>query len=275
MTTSAPTRSAYSENVFENDVDTSSSTPGRTSSSRPGRVLAQPVAEPLVGEVDQRQQPSRLHDIPDLPPQVRRRIHARRVVARAVEEHDVAGRGALERGQQRRSVDGPPGSIRVRVRPDAEAGGVEQLRVVRPRRLAHPQRPAGPRLLQEVRGHPQAAGPAGRLRGERPPRHDRLVVGAEDEGTDELAVGDLAVDRPVELRAGRIGEPSLGLDHGREDRRRPRFVHEHARRQVDLPGACVRAIRLGETEDRVGRGGDAGERREGHENLERSGDCRQ
>ena len=46
MTSSAPTRSAYSENVFENEVDTSSSTPGRTSSSRPAASSRSPSPNP-------------------------------------------------------------------------------------------------------------------------------------------------------------------------------------------------------------------------------------
>ena len=38
-----------------------------------------------------------------------------------------------------------------------------------------------------------------------------------------------------------------------------------------FPARVSDAVRLGEAEDRVGRGRDAGERREGHGNLERSG----
>ena len=46
MTSIAPTRSAYSENVFENEVDTSSSTPGRTSSSSPAASSRSPSPKP-------------------------------------------------------------------------------------------------------------------------------------------------------------------------------------------------------------------------------------
>ena len=77
---------------------------------------------------------------------------------------------------------------------------------------------------------------------------------AEDERPHLLAVGDLAVDRPVEFGARGLGEASLGLDHGVQDRRHAARVDEHARAQVDLPGPRVGAERLGEAEDGIGRG---------------------
>ncbi len=236
---------------------------------QPRGVLAQPVAEALVGEVDQRQDPPLLDQVADPAPQRRRRVHPGRVVARAVEQHDVARRGGPERGEHRVLVDPPAGRVGVGVRADPEPRGVEQLRVVGPGRLAHPQRLRGAGLAQEIRRHAQPAGAARRLRRERPAGRDGLVIGAQHEGADEVAIGGLAVDRPVELGAGGVGEPSLGLEDRRQHRRRPRLVHEHARRQVDLPGAAVVAVGVGEAEDRVGRRRDSGERRQGHGHLGR------
>ena len=146
--------------------------------------------------------------------------------------------------------------------PDPEAGREEQLGVVGPRGLAHPERLARAGLAEQVRGDPQAARAAGRLGRERAPRDHGLVVRAQRQGADELAVGNLAVDGPVELGPGGSGQASLGLDDRRKDGGRAGLVHEHARAQVDLALAGVGLERLGETEDRVGRGGDAGERRQ-------------
>ena len=231
---------------------------------QPGRVLAQAVAEPLVGEVDQRQHAPLLDEVADPPPQVGRRVHAGRVVARAVEQHDIAGRGAPQRGEHRRLVDPAPGRVGVRVGPDAEPRRLEHRGVVGPGRLAEPDRLAAAGGPDEVGRDAQPAGAARGLGRERPAGRHGLVVRAEDERPHELPVRDLAVDRAVELRARGRRQASLGLDHRVEDRRRARLVDEHARRQVDLPGARVGAVRIGQAEDRVRRGGDAGERRQRH-----------
>ena len=111
----------------------------------PVGVLADPVAEALVGEVDEGEEAALLDDVADRAPESGRWVDAGRVVARAVEEDRVAGRRLAERGQERLLVDPPAGWIGVGVGPDPEAGQLEELRVVRPRRLAHPDRRRRPR----------------------------------------------------------------------------------------------------------------------------------
>ena len=66
----------------------------------PVGVLAEPVPESLVREVDERKEPPVFNEIADLPPQPRRGIDAGRVVTRAVEQHDIAGRRLAERREQ-------------------------------------------------------------------------------------------------------------------------------------------------------------------------------
>ncbi len=90
------------------------------------------------------------------------------------------------------------------------------------------------------------------------------MLGREDEVADRVTERRLAVDRPIELAPARREDAPLGLGHGRQDRRRPGLVHEDARRQVDLSAPRVGAGSLGQSEDRVGRGGNPGERRKGH-----------
>ena len=231
--------------------------PGRTSSSRPGGVLAQPVAEALVGEVDERQQPALLDQVADPPPQGGRRVHAGRVVAGAVEQHDVA-RDAPARappaspprrsGARSRPCTGRsgPGSRR---RGTAAGGSATSARSSTasgpsPSGGAGPRRPAGRRCRR-------ASGSRARAR-----RSTASWSAPSDEGAHELAVGDLAVDRAVELGPGGVGEPALGLDDRRQDRRRAGLVHEHARGQVDLAGRAGRSgrPRPGRGSGRAGRG---------------------
>ncbi len=134
-----------------------------------GGILAQPVAEALVGEVDERQQPVRLDEVAD-------RRHSSGDGSTPVglwhapcSRTTSPGAASVERLEHRGLVDPPAGRVRVRVRPDAEARGVEQLRVIRPGRLAHPQRLAGPGLAKQVRGDPQPARATRRLGGEGAP----------------------------------------------------------------------------------------------------------
>ena len=227
-------------------------------------VLAQAVAEALVGKVHERQHPSLLDEVTDPAPQLRRRVHAGRVVAGAVEQDDVARRRLAEGTEHRGLVDPAAGRVRVRVRADLEAGREEQLRVVGPGGLAHPERLTGAGLAEQVRRDAQAAGPARGLGGQGPAGRHRLVVRPEDQVPDEVAVGLLAVDGAVELGPRGRGQAALGLDDGAEHGRPAGLVHEDARGQVDLALAGVVPERLGQAEDRIGRGGDAGERRQRH-----------
>jgi hypothetical protein len=87
----APTRSLYSPKFFENELQTSSSLPGRASSLRPTALFVDPHAETLVGEIDDRQQSAIVDDVRDPLPLFGRRIDAGRTVAAGVQADGVAG----------------------------------------------------------------------------------------------------------------------------------------------------------------------------------------
>ena len=176
-----------------------SSAPGPDELAQSRGVLAEAVAEALVGEVDERQQAALLDDVADLLPQGGGGVHAGRVVAGAVEQDDVA-RATLRRAPRaarpRRSGarSGPCTGRSGSGSPPAGTAAGGSARSARSSRSS-----ARPGLAEEVRRDAQAAGPAGRLGGERSPGRHGLVAGARGRGPARLAVGGVAVDGAVEL----------------------------------------------------------------------------
>ncbi len=229
---SAPTRSSYSEKFLENDDATSSSAPGPDELQQAGGVRLEPVAEALVGEVDERQQPTLRDDVADLPPDVRGRVDARRVVAAGVEQHHVARRGAPERGEHARRIQSrrSPGRGTGRTRSCRPAaantwGWLGQVGVLsqtvapgrsRCTRSAATRRAPVPPGVCSVSTRPSATAalPAPKTRSRTGPQVRRVTR-----------------DRLVQL--GRLGgqDARLGLGDRGQHGRDAGLVHEHARRR--------------------------------------------
>ena len=144
-------------------------------------------------------------EVADPPPQARATGPRPSGCGSAVEQDDVARATPAERVEHRRPRRSGGRSSRCRGRSGRRnPAACEQLRVVGPRGLAHPQRLATRR--SGAAGPPRRAGRRCRP-GSGSPAPGRDVTaswsGAQREGPDELPVRDLAVDRPVELGAGR------------------------------------------------------------------------
>ncbi len=143
--------------------------------------------------------------------------------------------------------------------------------MVRPGRLAQPDRLRGTCLEKEVCRHAERARAAGGLSSSGPPAGDDLVVGAENEIANGLPVSRPAIDRQIALRPCLLEEPALGLQNRRYDRRDAGVVDIDADGEVDLLRARVRLERLRETEDRVRRCGCQGAKRQGHRRFLEAG----
>ena len=94
---SAPTRSPYSENDFENELDTNSGPGVAANAANDGAVFVDAVGEALVGDVEKRHQAARADDLDDARPLRRYRIDAGRIVAARVQHDDRSPRHLLER----------------------------------------------------------------------------------------------------------------------------------------------------------------------------------
>jgi hypothetical protein len=122
-TDSAPTRSPYSENDFENEFDTSSGPPASTKRRTTAPSSAMPVAEALVGHVQEGHQAVLAHGLDHLAPLVGGQVGAGRVVAAGVQHDDRAFRhGFAQVGQHAVEVDAVGGGVVVGVVVDGEAG---------------------------------------------------------------------------------------------------------------------------------------------------------
>ena len=201
--------------------------PGPEEPVHPVGVLAQPVAESLVGEVDERQEPPVLDEVAD--PRARDRATGRR----------RSGCGTSRGAGRRRPGDASPsaasraassirrpGRIRVRVLADPEASRRKScgwfgqvgwlIQIV-------PLPPVWRRKSAATRSPPVPPGVW--LTADAPGSHD-LVLGREDEVADRVAEGGLAVDGPVELgparRRGSAAPPRSRTAGPASSRSRPR-----------------------------------------------------
>ena len=185
-------------------------------------------------------------------------------MARALQQDDVSGRGRPERRQHPSRVDRSPGLVEVRIRPQRESRQAEELRMVRPGRLAQPDRLRGPSLEEEVGSHPQRTGSARGLGRHRTTAGCYLVVGSEDEVSNGLLVAGTPVDREVALGSVLLEDAALRLLDRGQRRRQAGFVDVDPDRKVHLVRAAVGPEGFRQTEDRIGRRRRQRTERQGH-----------
>ena len=115
-----------------------------------------------------------------------------------------------------------------------QPGGIEDLRMVRPGRIAQPHGALAQRRSHKVGRHAQCTGAAGRLRRHGALRRQDRVAGAEqqlDGGAVELG---LPVDRQVVLCVLRAQQALLGRLHRGQNRGLPGRILVDAHAQIDL-----------------------------------------
>ncbi len=194
--------------------------PGKLANDK--RIGVQVGRKTLVGDIDERQQPPLDQNVGNGSPLRLFRIDPGRVVTAGMEQHDVTLGDATQRLQHPVEVQCFLFRVIVRVRLQVEAGAAEQGDVIRPRRIAGPDRRIGPGSQDDACGDPQ------RTRASRRLQHRNTIV--RDRAREGQVPHRLVeVRRPrrtdVGLRHLRIDEALLGplddVQHRRLSRRVP------------------------------------------------------
>ncbi len=190
----------------------------------------------------------------ELLPLVGRRVDAGRIVAAGVQQQHVAGRNLIDARQE--GVPGEAVGLGVEVghclRGHARRG--EDLRMVGPSRLGHPERRLGHLPMDQVGRHPQGTGPARCVARGDAARGDRFVAGTEHQLLHGRGVCGRAGDRQVRLRRLLLDDSlSRSLDRF-EHGRLTAGVLIDADAEIDLLRVRIGTKRLGEAEDRIGGG---------------------
>ena len=222
-----------------------------SSALQAARVLAQPIGEALVGEVEQRQGAGVGERVGDALPLLGRGVDAGGVVAAAVQHHHVTGGHRAQHVEHGLDVELAV-RAEVGVAADGQAGGAEDLRVVGPGGRGQPHRRARLDGGHQVARHAQRAGTTGRVQRLDATVADGRVVGAEDEVTHRPGVGGITADGLVDLGGLRGEDASLGLTDGIEHRRRAGLVDIDTRGERHLVGSVVGAEALHQPQDGVG-----------------------
>ncbi len=147
-----------------------------------------------------------------------------------VEDDEVASRHGPQHAEHGVEVELAVGT-QVRVGPDGQAGGFEDLGMVGPGGRREPCGRARAQRVHEVGRHPQGAGAPRRVEERDAPGSDGRMVGAEDEVAHRPEIRGIAVDGLVDLRGLLRQEPCLGLAHRRQDRGGARLIDVHPRRE--------------------------------------------
>ena len=215
-----------------------------------GRVALEVVAEPLVGEVDERQQAAPRDDVGDGGPLRDGQVLAGRVVAAGMQHDDGARGQGLEVGGHAVELDRVLRGGVVGIALDLEPRAAEQRDVVRPGRVADVHRGVRARDAQQLGAEAQRTAAAGRLHGGGVAlaagvigtHHELQHLGIEARVPDRAEVG-LAGLRRDDLR--------LGALHRGRHRRVALVVLVDADPEVDLQRRGVALEGGADPEDRV------------------------
>ena len=212
-----------------------------------------PLAEALVGKVEQRQHAVLRDELGDLVPFGRRIVDAGGIVAAAVEQDRIARRRIAQRGAQRFHIRRAVGRGVLEI-PRLEPEVLQDLRVVGPARRTH-QHFADARPLGQRRRQPYRAGAAGGLHALNPALHRGIFAEHErHQRMDELHV---ALGAEISFRILFLDQLALGRLDRTEHRRAALAGAVDADAEVDLVGPRVLVVQLDQREQRVGRlGGD-------------------
>jgi len=220
--------------------------------AQPEGVRVRPLAESLVGHVDEGRQLSSLNQREQLAPLLLGQIGARRVVAGSVHQYHRSRRQTLEsRGHL--AEPHPTGrgiEVRVALEPQPAAG--EQRCVVCPGGSAHVHHGVRVGRADELRAEPQCSAAAGCLYAAHPAGRERRMCRPEHQLLHGLVEARIA-GRP-HVRLGRLAcdQGALGAAHHLEHRRVALSIAIHADSQVDLVRVRIGAKRRHQAEYRVG-----------------------
>ncbi|CFN66877.1 Uncharacterised protein [Bordetella pertussis] len=216
-------------------------------------VVVQAIAEALVGHVDEGDQAALAQHRNQRVPLGAIEVHAGRVVAAGVQQHDAAGRQAAHRGQHLVKAQAAAGVVVIGICVHREAGALENGAMVFPARVADPDFRLGKIALEEIGAHFQRARPAQRLHGGDAAGAARGAAGAEHQFLHQVAIGRQAGHRQVGARPDVGQQRGLGLAGGGHDGDAAGFVEIDADGQVDLADTGIFLEILVQAEDGVAR----------------------
>jgi hypothetical protein len=197
----------------------------------------QPVAEALIGKVDEGDQPALRDEVGDGAPLVEIEIGAGRIVAAAVQQDEIARLGPPERVHHPVEAQSAALAGIIRISDQLDAGGAEQRRMIGPGRLADEDACLGVRPRDQVGAEPQRAAAARRLQPD-----DAIVVaraGAEHDRLDQSGETGVAGRAEIGLGLLRVGQDALGRLDALQDRRVAGGVAVDADADVDLGRARI------------------------------------
>ena len=143
-------------------------------------------------------------------PLLLREVRAARVVATAVNQHELAGARLLEPRQHRLEIDAMLRVVVIRIGVELQARDLQQRLMVRPRRVADVDARARLRARDEMAGDAQAAAAAGRLHGRDAAGLQRRMILAVEELLDAAIEAGVAGDRDVRLAVLLLEDRFLG-----------------------------------------------------------------
>ncbi len=132
----------------------------RGEQARAEGVFRETLPEALVRHVDVGNEAVLLHELQNVAPLLLRQIGTRRVVAGAVQQHDVPLRQLFQRVHHRAEVHAARGIVVIRIALELDARAGEQRNVVRPRRRADVNRRIGIGVVNQLGADAQRAAAA-------------------------------------------------------------------------------------------------------------------
>ena len=217
--------------------------------AQPVSILVQPAPEALVGDVDERDQPACRDQRGHLVPLLVVQVGAGRIVAAAMEQHDVAGLGLGQCGAHRVEPHRAAGAIVIGIFDQIEPDRVDDRRMVGPGRRSDQHPRIG--IERAISSNPSRSAP-------QPPgvcnTDDALVVGMFAEQDRAQQFGEALVAGAAEIGFGflRLDQPLLGRLHHLEDRGAALAIAEHADPDVDLVWPRIGIAKRNQREQRIG-----------------------
>ena len=216
-----------------------------------GAIFRDALVEALVGHVDEGEKAAFLQQRRDLLPLRDGQVGAGGVVAARMQQDHGTGFQPAQVGQHAGEIQAMRGGVEIGVVDDVEAGRAEYGAMVFPAGIADRHRGVRQQLLQQVRAHAQGAAAADGLGGGDAAGGDQLRILAEHQLAGGGVIGRQAVDGQVAARLALGGQGFFDAAHAVEQGDAALLVVVDADAQVDLLGAGIGVVSLGQPQDGV------------------------
>ena len=197
-------------------------------------ILLDAIRKPLVGQVDERDQPVLAMQPGQLAPLRGREVHAGGVVAASVQHRHRTRRQRAQRRAHAGEIQPASRRVVIRIIGQAQPGGGEHARVVGPARRAEGHRGAGRQLREQFAAHAQRARAAQRVDRRHAPGGHHIATGAEHQGGGGFAQAAQPLGHDVRPVRRAPDQVQLGIAHRVEQRNAALGIVVHADAEIDL-----------------------------------------